>query len=250
MPPKWIAKKSDPIGWLCAQQRPLAGLKKVMKFYYDMACASSMPDYLAIIDDDTFINPSSVQRYLRQIESRHNVSSFDPVALAGCKIRMPSFSFVHGGLGLILSRGLLHRLFEPLPVDMDIGNGTIIANYFGELSLFRPGMSLLDLLLLHAKSNPYTQHKNWAFPGYCVHSDWMWSVLEVYLRVDVHELKFPLVDDNIDDSASSIRSPMSQNFCRWEGTRCTLSLPNVPFCHYVTPGMTRSLYGRALSIAE
>jgi hypothetical protein len=116
----FLKKKASPHGWMCAQTRPSHGLGKVLKHYRSMSQQypgetatdnqpgaekgrQVLPDYLIVIDDDTFINVPMVQEYL---------STFDPNtprAIAGCLVRSPisrvNFTIPFGGFGMIFSRG-------------------------------------------------------------------------------------------------------------------------------------------------
>ena len=56
---QWLEKKKNPTGWMCAQTRPISGLMKVYKHY--MNSHERLPDYLIIMDDDTYINMESFQ---------------------------------------------------------------------------------------------------------------------------------------------------------------------------------------------
>jgi hypothetical protein len=47
-------------GWMCAQKRPVDGLFNVLQNYKDGAMEA--PQYLFIIDDDTYINMDSLTK--------------------------------------------------------------------------------------------------------------------------------------------------------------------------------------------
>jgi hypothetical protein len=51
---EWLEKKANPSGWMCAQVRPYSGLLKAYKHY--KKSQQALPDYLIIIDDDTYYN--------------------------------------------------------------------------------------------------------------------------------------------------------------------------------------------------
>ena len=56
----WLEKKANPVGWMCAQQRPHAGMMKVHNHY--KTSGQNLPDYLLVMDDDTYINMKTFER--------------------------------------------------------------------------------------------------------------------------------------------------------------------------------------------
>jgi hypothetical protein len=117
----WLKKKASPHGWMCAQTRPSHGLHKVLSKYRESSPINSnstigsnlkreqdlepLPDYLIVIDDDTFVNVKLVHQYLATYDSS------TPKTIAGCLIRSPiqkvNFTLPYGGYGTIFSRGKL-----------------------------------------------------------------------------------------------------------------------------------------------
>ena len=51
---QWLEKKKNPAGWLCAQTRPMSGIMKVNLYY--KSTGEPLPDYLVVMDDDTYYN--------------------------------------------------------------------------------------------------------------------------------------------------------------------------------------------------
>ena len=49
----WLRKKASPVGWMCAQRRPLHGLYKVFQHYRNQQ--QRLPDYLIVIVHDNQI---------------------------------------------------------------------------------------------------------------------------------------------------------------------------------------------------
>ena len=135
------------IGWLCAQQRPIDGLRIAIEQYRrtiapppwngpnenyhqnhtmnknnnnsnssssDMTNRSLqdvLPDYLIFIDDDTYIH---VDILLETLIERY--PSNEVHVMAGCVYHKPRpyLAFPWGGYGTILSRAALQRLLQPI----------------------------------------------------------------------------------------------------------------------------------------
>lgn len=98
----WLSKKTHPAGWMCAQKRPSFGFGKVVDFY---RTHPELPDYLIIMDDDTYYNIDHVEAFM-------TTNMMDPsiaYAIAGCmvrsRVREVNFTFPFGGYGMIFSRG-------------------------------------------------------------------------------------------------------------------------------------------------
>ena len=53
-----LSQKSNPMAWLCAQTRPAVGLYNILQ---DYKATKKFPDYLIIIDDDTYLNLNLIQ---------------------------------------------------------------------------------------------------------------------------------------------------------------------------------------------
>ena len=96
----WLAKKKNPVGMMCAQQRPSLAFHNLVRTKYQNN-TTSLPDYLLVGDDDTYFNVELIGRYLEKEDPDV------PKALAGCMVRdfLAQYTFPIGGFGLILSRG-------------------------------------------------------------------------------------------------------------------------------------------------
>lgn len=154
-PPSILRQKDNPLGWLCAQTRPVMGLHYVLKYYRDTA--TPLPKYLILQDDDTFWNLDRLSVVLNEKTSHR------PLVLAGCLIRLPGLWIPHGGFGLVLNQALLQELTTPATF--------LTTNDFEEQSLLKPTMTLIDLMHAYVKAQPFAGYKNWT-SGFCVHSDW------------------------------------------------------------------------------
>ena len=168
--PQWLEKKENPVGWLCAQKRPLHGLYKVVQKYRNDEM--ELPDHLIVADDDSYYN---IEEFLKQYIDD---TPEKPLVRAGCLVRMPihmiNFTFPFGGYGLVFNRPSLKVLMEPIrcPRDTEICE-RISDNQLGEQPVFQDGMALIDLMQAFASFQPYSDfmEEKWT-TGYCLHSDW------------------------------------------------------------------------------
>ena len=216
---KYLQEKNP--GWLCAQKRPSHGIGKIGRFYREQLTSASkqanaktatptaaaaifttLPDYLILVDDDTYFNMDWFQSYVKDWDSSI------PRAEAGCLIRSPlhlvNNSFAYGGYGLILSQGAIYNLIHrhihcrtTLTNDTEksgqrSGNANVDDddldssfnqnacqrlrdNLIGERQSFQNGMSVSDLMDAHAARETYSSYPDWdskSYPPYCLHSDW------------------------------------------------------------------------------
>ena len=170
---RWLERKANPQGWLCAQSRPAQGFYKVMQHY--KSTGEAFPDYLIIMDDDTYYNIELFQQHFQNSAEYQNSS--DPAAIAGCLVRSPvgiiNFTIPFGGFGFILNRGALSALDKPIfcSQDRDICHAIQEKNQLNERPLFQEGMTVTDLIYKYATDQPYRKWRNWT-TGFCLHSDW------------------------------------------------------------------------------
>ena len=97
---RFLAMKHNPVGWLCAQVRPIVVLyNHLIKYRHDL------PDYLIILDDDSFIEVEALLRYFDEM----GYIPDKPLALAGCRVRLDinkvNYTFPFGGFGMVQSKG-------------------------------------------------------------------------------------------------------------------------------------------------
>ncbi|KAL7579667.1 hypothetical protein ACA910_021817 [Epithemia clementina (nom. ined.)] len=232
---KYLMKKANPAGWLCAQKRPFdAFLRMIGKYHYRKSLQQfrrardeqqqqeqMLPDYLLVLDDDTWINLEHLIRFLprRYPAERAHV-------VAGCLIVAKTFDFTlpFGGYGIIFTRPALENLLQPLYCgasrtfdhqdtttttttttnDIDVlappqqtkyiqdeteferlACWRLQQNGIGERDLFRDGMSIADLMHTYATAQNFVQIKAWneTSPGFCLHSDWAWAYFVNYYHI-------------------------------------------------------------------
>ena len=84
--------KSD--GWWCAQKRPLAALVNYLK------STKLLPDWLLVVDDDTFINPISLHILLRSLSPSNFIYMGDTIGT----------DYIAGGGGWLISKPVIKAL--------------------------------------------------------------------------------------------------------------------------------------------
>lgn len=172
----YLALKANPRGWLCAQQRPIAAFWKAMQ---DYAQGTPIPDYLVMIDDDTFLNMPLVLEELRS-----SYPSTTPYVVCGCRFRFHDqrFTFPYGGYGTFITGAVISKLLQPIDCysrrEFDRQVCSVIRrSHVGEAEVFVNGMCLAELIYRFATQHKYTDANDWQFwtidrPMYCMHSDW------------------------------------------------------------------------------
>jgi hypothetical protein len=232
-------------GWLCAQKRPVHGLFKLQQHYRETG--QSLPDYLIIIDDDSFYNMDLFEQNFQG-----GKYSMEPRAVAGCriiprlKVSQSSFSFPYGGFGLTLSRGFLEALLKPLDCSTDRKMCFRLAqNQIGEYAHFQKGMSVMDVIQEYAATTKFTESTKWTH-GYCMHSD----VMTGYLVDLVLSTQDNAATNDADDASKShlqaytsgsewlMGVSASENLCTVERESCHA---DAEACHYATPEIMKNV---------
>jgi hypothetical protein len=252
-------KPKKHVGWLCAQKRPIDGLYSVLSRYKRSGLDDDdLPQYLAIIDDDTFLNVQALVETLRR-----DFLPTIPHVVAGCNTRMYAFTFPYGGFGSFLSRAALQRLLKPIYCTSASSSSHIAdpftrlacwrlqLNEMGELPFFRDGMSVGDLMFRYASKQPYSNVANWTW-GYCLHSDHVlgYFLTSYHVSVPDSELKSNLQPNdsyrkNFKYTAlTSAYHQGRQGECANEKDACTV---DHVVCHYIEPDMMKALYDNATS---
>lgn len=137
--PQYLERKGNPAGWLCAQKRPIDALYKIAKGYYSLRHEiDTLPQFLMLVDDDTYVNLPAVLQYFENhsqyylYDDNHqdsvlgadgtNTNDAPAVLIAGClaRVRWMNFSFPYGGWGTFFSRPTLRRFLQPLYCDFPL----------------------------------------------------------------------------------------------------------------------------------
>lgn len=202
---------ASPMGWLCAQKRPVDALIKLLSSYQDARTkeveeAAIFPDYVIVMDDDTFINMEKVVPALAEWlqHDKQQVARPPAIAAAGCLIASrpgPNFFYPYGGWGAMLSREVLRNFLRPIDCTNVNATGDLSTiannnngdngsqglwmslvcrrlkqNLIGEQHFFRSGMSAKDLMFAFTFEQPLVSYQNWIKPGgFCMHSEYVYT---------------------------------------------------------------------------
>eukprot|EP00566_Odontella_aurita_P009927 CAMPEP_0113599688 /NCGR_PEP_ID=MMETSP0015_2-20120614/42287_1 /TAXON_ID=2838 /ORGANISM="Odontella" /LENGTH=430 /DNA_ID=CAMNT_0000507855 /DNA_START=254 /DNA_END=1546 /DNA_ORIENTATION=- /assembly_acc=CAM_ASM_000160 len=184
--PELLKSNEHAAGWICAQKRPADGFSATHDYY--KGHNEELPDFLFIVDDDTFINMELVTDFLRKNDFRPSTAR----VVAGCMMRFPAIgNFPWGGMGLFFSRAALENIFRPLHCESKnkdefemVVCDQLSKDLIGEEELFEEGMSISDLLRAYVVHEKYTSYRSWT-KGFCFHSDWLWGYFVNYYPVSV-----------------------------------------------------------------
>jgi hypothetical protein len=247
-PPRFVLRKSNPAGWLCAQVRPGSGIGKIGRLYRNKIL-DDLPSYVFLIDDDTMVN---VDMFLQTIVRR---DARIPIVFAGCLTilqHLPYYRYSpYGGAGTFWSRGSIERLLQPIYCNGSTTNDQrpdlavfvqnvckrIQENLILEQPLFEEGMRMFEFV-----EKVFHNHPN------CFHSDWLVGhfVQYYYLSSEVWEdhggYLHPLNDESVQYYYNNLQnntaaSPIGK-YCALSSKTCDESHL---LCHYVTPEIMRNV---------
>ena len=215
----YFGKKQDMLvlekhipGWICAQKRPIDGLYHTLRSYNHML---PIPDYLFIIDDDTYLN---VDRLIPDLQAVQNYTAIpnQPVVHTGCMYRFfkGDVMYPHGGYGTYLNKGAIERFLRPIYCQNSTHNNSryndqqnylncwrIEQNFISEKQFFSNGMSVNDLMYAFTSKYMFTQVNQWTDVGYCFHSDHALGYFITFYNILVPDamVSFHGPDDIFDD---------------------------------------------------
>ena len=110
--PQTLLKKRNPGGWLCAQTRPFDGFRRLVE-KYKYQDAKNLPDYLIVVDDDTWVNINHVTQFVTQAYPAQHAH-----VVAGCLMKTDpkefNFTVAYGGYGMVWTKQALRRFLMPL----------------------------------------------------------------------------------------------------------------------------------------
>jgi hypothetical protein len=240
-------------GWLCAQTRPISGLHGVLQKYANDE--ASLPDYLFIIDDDTWLNMDLVVDVLRR-----QYPPQEPYALAGCNFNFlgkpTEFKYPYGGFGSYLTAAAVQRLMRPIDCSSTSSATTpgeedrtptwwtryacwrLEKNLIGERQFFENGMSVAELMRAYAAGLPFTSVDAWNETGYCLHSDHALAYFVNFYHATVPESAVPDGEERREPRDKWRRRHgyrdlvRNQRECRHLRDKCPF---NARICHYMTP---------------
>jgi hypothetical protein len=245
---KMLFRPKKHTGWMCAQKRPIDGLYYVLTQYKS---GMKIPEYLAIIDDDTYINMDSVTDILIKEFPAHI-----PQLAAGCNfdyLTKISFSFPYGGFGSFISKAAIERLLRPIDCSATEADAftrlacwRLSANHMGEERFFQDGMSVIDLMHRFATDQPFGDVANWK-SGYCMHSDHALAYFMNFYHIAVPDAELERASKPSDTlrktysftALTDERYPGRQGECANEKEECTI---DNHICHYILPDQMEKLY--------
>jgi hypothetical protein len=244
--PSWLKEKANPAGWICAQRRLVHGFFKAIQSYQTKK--GTLPDYLVIMDDDTYYNMELVSTFLN--------TTRQPLSIAGCLVRHPmyqfNFTFPFGGWGLIYNQGALENLMRPIRCRENGGGDDFLLgccqalkdDQIGESKVFREGMSLSDLMQAYASWQPFSKFREWS-TGYCLHADWMFGYFTNFYPVSARDPNpyFKEVSHArlVGYNGSEIygrKNLANRKQCNNANEKCTRESH---ICHYQSPQMMQQL---------
>eukprot|EP00804_Cyclotella_cryptica_P013053 CCRYP_002359-RA/>CCRYP_002359-RA protein AED:0.09 eAED:0.14 QI:151/0.85/0.75/1/0.85/0.75/8/502/1448 len=167
-------ERSNDAGWICAQRRVGRAFGWLHSQY--AGGKATIPEYLILVDDDTYVDLVDVMAYLEKEDQKAEGRAF---ARAGCvfpRNEVIPFPLSYGGFGTILNKAAIRTLSEPIHCGEDVSEhqetcAQIKADTVGEAAVFRDGMTIFELF-----------YKYSALKDFCMHSDWLLGyVLEYYL---------------------------------------------------------------------
>jgi hypothetical protein len=229
-------------GWLCAQKRPVEAVVQLLRKYKTI---DNAPDYLVILDDDSYIaNVESLQQLLLTYPSHI------PSAVAACPIQFRGFLFPWGGYGSFWTRTAMRNFMHPIDCtksgqryNLDRRSKQTCAqlerNLVGEKRFFQNNMSVAELMYEYSAQQPFTKVFEWEGVGFCMHSDHALAYfinfylisLPNYGRVKQRRRRLPLQTVH---GYGSLKPKQCHD--KMECSR------DHTFCHYMTPEMMYPLY--------
>jgi len=223
---KWLRKKKNPAGWICAQRRFVSSFVQVLDLYQQ---ADDMyPDYLIVADDDTYVNMENITDFLllgpqRLKEVRGGMIEDDnmyvpkptsPTIYAGCRIRSGEgeekfWTLPFGGYGIFLSQGALKRMTQPIHCGDDRSSTdraletttsaateyeqAICEKYLHNYSSVQRGRYPFTATLGEEAYFQSGESLHRVFHKYvldidylCIHSDWFFGYIANFLNVSRH----------------------------------------------------------------
>ena len=246
--PNWMYKKKNPSGWMCAQKRFGLGLGKILRSYkyvsenQNSTDSSVFPDYLLIVDDDTYYNLD----VFKKIVLKDRDSNL-PFGAAGCRVNNGhgKMYFAFGGFGATFSKGTLKKFLQPIHMDQEPVDdwekhvhNALNDSLIEERPTFQNGMSVSDLMEKYTREEPFADAHSWK-RGFCLHSDWFISYFfQFYWLGGKRNAPMETILN------SEIREEQITGLCKNNKENCT---QNMLACHYQTPESMQKFYNETLS---
>jgi hypothetical protein len=162
-------------GWWCAQKRPLAAVKSfLMSRTYQQ-----LPDFLMVIDDDTFVNHLTLKTFLRPLNA-----SEPRIFVNNHLFEKEEHRFL-GGAGWIISRPVLMALLAPF-----VTRSSYELQDKGLTKSIESNNSVIDECIDRQNGGSWCyEHSDWV-TGYCLYIavDLPWISADNVLRQDSCEV--------------------------------------------------------------
>jgi len=185
---KNLFKPQRHTGWLCAQKRPLDGLYQVLEKYKNKE--ETIPDYLFIIEEDTFLNMDALM-----LDLLRNYPANKTKAISGCNnefLKTSRISFPEGGFGSYFTRAAIERFIQPFYCDGRDQQSILNCwrknvNALGEKEYYHGGMSVHELMHNFTMAHQFTRVEEWSKSGYCLHADHALAYFTNFYHIPVPE---------------------------------------------------------------
>jgi len=274
----FLRKKANPLGWICAQRRFATSFTSVVQMYSE---TESLPDYLIIADDDTYINMEHIFQMLvhqpKQLEEKgfnQDESAFPtsetPVVWAGCKIRSPihiiNWTIPFGGYGQFFSKGALKRLIEPMhcnETQSDSGvhqNGSCQKLLHKEKNAYPMNATISeeDFFNIGDSLNQIFYKYSRGIEHFCLHSDWFFGYIVNFHNISRHTT--PNTGEywdikKVDTEEDRLHSLPGSEFYRKAFGQCEFGIDkecegNSTACHYVNSTMMSMIHSQAMKLRQ
>jgi len=233
-------------GWMCSQKRKLDALFLVLeKFKRNEA---SIPDYLFIIEDDTYINMDTLL-----VDLQKHYPPDQPFAVAGCNrdfLKSSGITFPEGGFGSFFTRRAIERFLQPVYCDgrdqhSHIGCWRLNINALGEKSYYTEGMSVHELMHAFTSAHKFTQVEKWSKSGYCMHADHALAFFTNFYHIPVPEGVIKPKEQANDKirrkySFTGLQDREERSECANEREECKAATSRI--CHDIDPAQMDHLF--------
>jgi hypothetical protein len=271
---KWLKKKADPKGWICAQKRFVTSFTSLIQIYAE---TKSLPDYFILADDDTYVNMDHILKMMitdpkKYEENGGNLEmirfppSNTPVVTAGCRARasdhLLTWIFPFGGFGVFFSKGSLERLIQPLHCGDNVDefeqgtcakllhkeeNASPMNITIAEERFFEVGDSLNKVFYKYARNIDH----------FCVHSDWFIGYISNFYNISRHTIGGTYWDDKkmdvqenrlhtFEDSEIYDSNSRTRGQCAYGGEHGKECDEKATVCHHVNITTFREIHSKAL----
>jgi len=235
----YVGKKQYPQKWLCAQSRLILGFVKLLKEYQRQSSTQFMskvlPDYIAMVEDDTYVNMQLFGEFV------NGKNSGIPITYSGCSANL---GIQLGGFNLFISKGVIERMITPLTcsfsskrkkinensktsnnlsVWMNVACETLNRSPLGEFDVFNDGMSLADLAYLAASKKTFCMFGGW-FMKYLLFEYFLSEPTE-----DTGKSIHPYFEEDNCSNNGDLYCKISSHVCFWQTPESMVATTSVVY---------------------